>query len=932
MSSERNFKIGRNSEQFYNEELFELYESIKYLLSIPNNIELGPDGNPIDGALWLDRTKNELNKYNKEEEVWENVFKDKFKITDEIMNYSTPDSPTYGQLWINQGVLMYYNDIEWQAVKASSYEDSGLSLSTFQDFLILSPLSETGDIVVDIGGEEKYQYLVPNTKVGKFFLGSQYKYDFEEMNNVSLQYPLSKLLDFTPSWVHVNPGKLKNIKKKLIRIKLESKFIQTSLNNTEFYAFKQDSGLGRFLRPEYEGAGDYYYHHEGIYLSYDIAHSYDYILAVTYEFAWVRNVGRLKRVNSEEQNLSYYMAGFAGPINVFIDGYDLDNKFYSYDQYSNILSLDDPDYDQQNMDSIMMRSIKREYGIIKEVDIELKGIIKLREKYNDPLVFVNGQALHSSLDNIEIDEITGTILIEGATKDMSYSVMELEWDTEEGEEPETLFFKSGYVASGYHEEVVGEPLVEIGMILIENMADTIGEEEGLILFIDGMMIKRDQVIRNYIESYITVVGLGSGQEFLLLHDKNNSFIYDDDNLTYALVTGKIDDSMVYMNNHLICNSAAITTQKSQEDAGKEATDGEIKLFITASELGFAGDYKIWNGYDNQWEEADINTISHVNTIAFSYENSIDAIAINIPHIEEDIFEVYGYNYASTIESPLIINSFMADNEKTFYVSNHFIPKTNSLQIYLDGIRQYEITELIDGSGFELTEEFTGKVTYAIEKPEQGRSKACEREVLDYSNAVEGAINVYRTNISLYPGRITVYVSGLRQPMSSFTILDNNTISFKDKNTMLIKSSPSTHLMGGEEVEIEKTVFDKILIEVRQDYNRKERTINITEDNTQSIKLSDYGIEESILETQDEILIYLNGTFSGLKNNIPMSGYLKNLASKEINILNEDFISILNEDSLYTYLVSNPEAMNKWIIKNGSAYEKNLNNKITLEWR
>ena len=973
MDSERNFKIGRNSEQFYNEELFKLYEAIKYLLSIPEGDNLEPEGNPIDGALWLDRAKNELNKYNRQDDKWENVFNNKFRITSEIMNYSRPESPVNGQLWIDQnGALMYYNNVEWQPIRASSHEDSNINLSTYQDFLILSPLSETGDVV--LGEEEKYQYLVPSIRTGKFFVTRNYENDFERKNEVSFQYPISKTIGHVPSWVHINPGKLRRINKKLISINMNSHFIEMDPANTEFYAFKAGERFGRFLRPEHEGVGDYYLLHDGLYLNKDsgVAETFQYILAVTYEFSWIRSIGTLNRTSSEDQQMSYYMGGFGQPMNVFIDGYDLDSYFFTYHADSTVLNIDDPDFDQEHMENIIMRSIKREYGIIKALDIESKGIIKLKKKYNHPLVFVNGQALNASLGDVEIDAETGIILVNGAVKNMSYSIIELEWDTEEPEddgtyigEPEinTMFIKEGL--SELLDE--GEPEGE-AVIKIENMEEVIPQEEGVILFIDGMIIKRDQVTRNYDEEYMTVEGLQAGQDFILLRDKHNSFIYDEDNMIEAIFTGKLDDSMVYMNNNLICSNEIITTQESQEAAGEKALDGEIKLFISeldlkselelriedGLELDFSGEYKKWHNYNKVWVDLSESEKSEVEKIAFSYKNAIHAIALfpGVKENEEDSIDIYAYNYANTIENPLIISSFMADEEKAFNnqkMKHHFIPNTNSLQVYLDGIRQYDVVEYIDGSGFELTgkftkkvvnestgeityevtDKFTGKVTYIIERPEQGRVKACEREVLDYSDAVEGALNVYKTNISLYPGRLTVYIDGLRQPINSFTVVDNHTISFRDKGTRLINSSPVTYIDEGKEVEVEKKVFSKILIEVRQDFNKKERTIKVDRDDIQGIDLDHYDIKESILETQDEILIYLNGVFSGLKNNI---GYLKNLGNKEISILSHDFIKALREDGLYSFLEENDEARIKYENQKGETIKKRLNNKIILEWR
>ena len=55
--------------------------------------------------------------------------------------------------------------------------------------------------------------------------------------------------------------------------------------------------------------------------------------------------------------------------------------------------------------------IYREYGIIGEENLNRQGIIRMRKKYNNPLLFV-GQALHHSLGDFVIQN--DLILVPGA--------------------------------------------------------------------------------------------------------------------------------------------------------------------------------------------------------------------------------------------------------------------------------------------------------------------------------------------------------------------------------------------------------------------------------------------------------------------------------------------------------------------------------------
>lgn len=934
--SDRKFNVGRQSEQLYNEELFKLYESIRHLLEIPENDKSGPDAK-LHGALWLNLATNELNYYNKELNQWEIIFRDKFRIVDRLMDQFPPDRPVYGQLWINQDVLMFYDGSQWKPIKALMQDGSQINLATFEDFLIMSPLHPPGNLVINDGTtSNKSQFLVPNTKAGKLFINREYRNDYEEINAVTIQYPKQDLIGKTPSWVHVNPGKLTSIKKRLFKIDKESHHIPVSAYNTEFYGFKRDSAFGYFLRPGgNDDDGEYMVHPEGIYLSYNAAQNFDYVLAITYEFSWIKSSGRLTRTNTKRNASSYYVGGFGGPINVFVEGYDLENKYYYYDALTKVVNITDPNMNE-NLEVSFFRSIMREYGLIRERTLDGKGIIKLRYKYKNPLVFVNGQALHSSLGDVEIND--DKILVAGARRDMSYCVMELEgsYQKDGGEhEAYNMFLESGRVSQVINNQ---------GIIYISNFKEKVPEDEGLVLFVDGLLCKKEDVIRNYEEGYITVNGLQKGQEYILLHDKFHNLLYDENKLQAALVTGKTDESLVFMNNLLICNDTAIVTSKTMEEEAEVAAHGELKLFLDPTDDGMQGEFKIWSEYDKAWVDCDEATIDAVKKIAFSYENGLHNISLNIDYDVNDYFEVYAYNFANTIEKPLIINSFYVEDEAEIEIDSHFVHGSNSLQVFLDGVRQYPsvIRERADGSGFAFvdpeTDELvpvTGKITYIIEHPEGGANQTCTRQELDHRHVLNGTSNVYRTDISLYPGRVTVYVSGLRQPKESYVILDNHTIMFKDKETQLIGAEnnfPVKHIRkdDGSVVEVEHKVEDRILIEVRQEFQRQERTITITDPNTFDINVEEHDLPKEILEAADEILIFFNGVFSGLRNNL---GYVKDRNKGVITILDGSYVEMMNHDPLYKFFMLNTEKHLEWQDKNGGKpYEPNINNKITLEWR
>lgn len=916
MSSDRRFNAGRQSEQLYNEELYKMYGSIKHLLEKPENDKPGPDSN-LHGALWLDMISNELKYYNKDVDNWDTIFRDKFRVVDRLMNQFPPDRPVYGQLWINQGVLMYFDGSAWQPIKALIQDETQINLSVFEDFLMLSPILPSGNAIVNdengiVDPTNKSQFLVPNVNVSKFFVNGYHKNDYEEVNRVTVQYPKNKLEGKIPSVVHVNPGKLTAIRKRLIKVDKINHFISANSFNTEFYGFRKGEHLGEFLRPGDMEDGDYTVETEGIMLSYNAAQNFDYILSVTYEFSWIKSSGRLNKTSTDKRATSFYVGGFGGPINVFVEGYDLENKYYYYDAKSKIVKIEDEDL-LEDMEVSVMRSIKREYGLIRERTLDGKGIISKRNKYLNPLVFVNGQALHSSLGDVEIDD--NIAYVPGGRRDMSYCVMELN-DTENDN---NMFLKSGYVKND-------------GEIEIEDFLEKVKEDEGIMLFVDGLLVKKEDVIRDYENSLITTRGLVEGQSYIILHDKYHSLLFDEGNLHSALVTGKVDESLVFMNDSLICNDTAIITTKTPEEVAEIAVHNEVKLFLYSLEDRMAGEFKVWDEYEKEWREADQDEIDASKAISFSYENSLHSITINLPYNQEDQFVCYAYNFANTIERPLLVNSITAEDEDTFPIKQHFIAGANSLQVFLNGVRQYRVVEFADGSGFRLPEKVTGKVTYIIEHPEGGAQRASEREILTYKNLISP--NVYKTNKSLFPGRVTVYVSGLRQSKESYIILDNNTIMFKDKETRLIGTEDNypvkTILKDKEAVSMNRSIADEILVEVRQEFERQERTVIISEPNSHDIDIQKYDLPKEILEASDEILIFINGVFAGLRDNL---GYKKDRSKGAVTILDGDYVEMMNHDPLWKFLMINTEKYLEWKDRNGGKeYEPKINNKIILEWR
>lgn len=919
---QRSFNIGRQSEQLYNEELYKVFESIRHLLDIPED-KLTPDAK-LHGSLWLDLSTGELKYYNSKLDTWELIFKNKFRIVDSIMSTLPPEPPVIGQLWINQGILMYYDGAKWHPIRALLGDESELNLAVFENFIILSPALQKGNLVVNEDDPvEKSQFLVPNIKTGKYFLHREYKTDFETVNNVTIQYPKKALANKRPSWVHINPGKLTSIKKRLFKIDRYDLYFDVSAHNTEFYGFRKGEPFGHLLLPSEDGeGGDYYPVDEGISLTYNAAQSFDYLLAIRYDFGWIKASGKLNRLNTKEPTTSYYVGGLGGPINVFIEGYDLENKYYYYDNMLKVLKIKDPNMTPE-LEMQILRSIYREYGIIGEENLNKQGIIRMRKKYNNPLLFVNGQALHHSLGDFVIQN--DLILVPGAKRDMSYCIMELKvTDSPNPDRNYNMFIQSGQVT----QEQNGKGVIQVKRL------NEIAPEEGIILFVDGLLVKKEEVERNYLTGTITAPGLKAGQEYILLYDKFNDLIPEEEAFKNAIVTGKLDEAVVYLDEYLISDDRPVITSNSMEKEKNFAANREIKVFLSSEEDYLEKQYKIFSSYEEGWVDLDESDIQAINTLTSGYTYSLNCIFPNEALMRDGtVLDVFAYNFANTIEKPLIINSIEANGETYFPIEQHFVPGTNSLSVFVNGVRQYPsaVTEFVDGSGFHLAEPVTGRVTYIIQHPEDGQQMSAMWEELDHEDVLAGSSNVYKTELSLYPGRVTIYINGIRQPKEAFTILDNHTLMINDQSVKLITDTDQVPVQkkNGSIAYVDYQDSDKILVEVRQDYERQEKTIKTT-GMVHEIDTTEHDLPFEILESTDEILIFVNGLFTGLKDGI---GYQKNRGKGVITILERDvFFDRIGIDPLYNYFQIYPLKHELYRQEYGKDYEPKLDAKITLEWR
>ena len=1122
----RAFTNGRSSEMLFNDELHQIYESVKHLAEDP-----GANAQPeakMDQAIWHDKRKNKLMWWDKTEHRWREYYENEHRITGEIMSVLPPQNPVYGQLWMHNGVLCYFDGTQWNPVKALIQDGSQFSLDVFKNFMLMSPLWQSGNTCVDIDdmilgfivhtktikinpqgevsinesnldqkflnvrvlnqnqSEETYgkyinsegiitveykdneavlhnetdssaivkisyitpkenddmtssgtltginwelisseaieefkhqermylqgvldtqtdstitgdgtkwrlghncitndpeipvvnpeamsQLLVPQIDYARVFLDRDLDNNWVEVSKVCIQYPRKDIINHIPSLVHINPGRLTKITKRIVKIDRTNPKILIPSGDTEYYGFKHDSPYGELLIPDAsdEKLCDYTIIDGGILLSYNACQNFDYVLAIHYDFSWYKSTGSMSHVSGLNSSNTYIIDGFKGAVNMFVEGYDVEDPYFKTDSASETVTFKQ---DVHNLEVAAIHSPKTEYGYIRKIDIKNNAIIKpLTDfKQNESLVFINGELVHPTNDGMTWNQ-DGTISIPNGKQDMMWSTVSLR-GTEE-------------IRAGKTEDYL--PPIESGVInatrTIPYTAKYISKSKIPVVFIDGLLVTKEDIQVNELTHTITIANsvLKPGQDYVVIEDKFGWF-YDSAKITPALSVGNITDTLVYMNGKLLCNDTAIDMLSDYYDKFEGAFN-EIKCFktITLDADGVTEienrNYRIYDSINHVWNPCSNEEISAVKNFAYSYENSRRSVHMNIKYSVDDNVQIYAFNTANSIEHALEIHTITADNDhpiltvgsgmywdktlnKEVPISNdpnwatlhpnepnwnklatEYIYGKNTLRVWLNGIRQYPyvdgkcngIKESLDGLSFKLTEPFVGQITYIVELPENNMSSPCTMEVLDHTNIKKGYINSYRTEKSLFPGRVTLYINGIRQPEDAYSIFDNYTLLINDTTALIGCNSnyptEDIEIDPNKKVTVERNESDKILVEVRQD-DRQERNLTIkSKEFNGELFVDKYDLDPSVLEAADEILIFVNGIFTSAKLH---DGYKLNIARNSIMITDPDINNVIRSDSEYEYLIGHPDEHAKYLEQNNNIEYKPKKTDMIIEWR
>ena len=1048
---DRNFKNGRQSEQFLNDELITLYETLRYLphhKKDPDHFGEMPPSAKIDGALnaqipGTNVEDSSLNYWDQAKQRWLPFFAKKFQITDHILMERETDTPVPGQLWINNGVMCYFTGKEWRPIRAINMDDSQWSSAAFADYQIVSPLNQVHETTVEVNGLEyvidesvakdeavdrywrynynneldyesrntvletddpwhpewfspmlpepaqlvisdamRAQYCLPNLRTDRVFLNNSLDESYTEISSISFEYPLKQVIDKTISGIHLNPGKLTKIRKRLVKIDKLNSTIAISPYHTEFYGFRRGEVGGRFLIPsETQDKGDYVTAGDHIILNYTANQNYDYILAITYEFSWMRSDGVMDKKGLHDITSSFYLSNLRAPLNLHVNGLKLEEADYDINLFNNTVTI------HESAEDVIVNAwtpYKKQFGYIRETDLRNRGIIRLREMVHVPLVFVGGTLIHPLYSGLEFDGDKIYVPNSGGLnqmKNMQWCVVDLVSDDRDlqmaqygsvsstsgelvpgmidhFEEPDTLYL-NGMTSpqpdeNGIYEYVLASGIVRQNEEMIIRYDNTrIGPDDGIILFVEGLMINRDDIIRHHEEGYLTIENtiLRDGQQYVLLKDIDGA-IYNSSNMLPAFSIGYLSDSLVYLNGLLLAEPNCVMTLDNPETEIKNGVvDQEIRQFITNDMTG-EGFWKIFNQYTGQWDDLEERDAEAVPEITYAYENQLTSVKINVPYERhQDSLAIFSFKFANDITGILSVGtaSYSGFDEETGYpvykIDGFYESGRGCLNVYRNGVKliygkDYE--EMTLGTSFYMKTEAeeTDIIQYMVEPVEHGYTSGHVQVVMSRSEAVRR--NIYKVPdelpVSLYPGRLTVYINGIRIPETDWTLLSDRSILLNYQDYAAVGSDnnyPEESFLDDKytKIDIHHATPDEILVEIRYDYERHEKTIYWPKGRQlNDLHIDEFELDEHILESSDEILFYLNGQFAGLSRSKD-NDYRLDRYRGCISFMEPDFIEAASSDELKKIFDENNYVYTAWKKEaRKGEYESDRENALTIVWR
>lgn len=666
------------------------------------------------------------------------------------------------------------------------------------------------------------QFLWPDSKLDKLFIGGHFYMDYTQVNDVTIQYPTSEVQGKTLSAVHVHPRHLYNIQKRLYQINKTTRFIQVDEYYSEIYAVRGDDTY--LMIKSKKSDTDYTSVPGGILLSNRIATQYDYILSVQYEFSSFTGRGKLARKEFVITNDSQIDVGVIhDPLLVFAQGHYLIPKDnYEYSKDSGIVRL----FFTELLDIGILTFPHAESGKLIQVTGSL-GSITLQSEFKKPLVFIYGEHLQQLVDVT----ITGnTITVPNAKAGMSYMVVDCIDDA-----GYDMYEKEDYLK---YDEVKGLYYVET-----ENDYTDIDP----ILFIEGLLIaKKDVNFFPETKRLYLLNGGSTSQRYTLLQDGKQRYIHSDyrQDHTFSMNTYS-NASMLYADGKLLHDVESVGVT----ELPKTGYQDEIKAIVTYNKGYVMNSWHRFNG--TNWEVIEGETADFLTDHFAQY--ILEGRLIHF--LDTDTLQgkscyAFLYQYDYHVEHGLQYGIYSMTEDKRYqtYPRHHFSKGQNALSVYVEGIRQYPAAFNFENgiveeneNYFSLPQALLGEtLEYVVEPPEFDERESCDLEIVSSQKVVDQIIT---TRNLLLPGFVTVFIDGIRQPKDNILIID-------DFHLRIIGYHPDPRFEN------------KILIEVRRDLYLNETSLAVSYDHQIFFPCDDIVLPQKILFTNDFLKIYYNGLFIG----------------------------------------------------------------------
>lgn len=1055
----RSFNAGRQGEQFLNEEAHRIFTALKNINYKKEDASGVEPESVLDGALWFDKAENQLKYYDITTRSWKCVFSQLFQITNNITSQTTPADPVLGQLWIYNGVLMYFDGSEWQPIRALEQADTQWSNAAFENFQIVSPLnvdysfSSNDDTEhntnyrydaettwsTDSGLEYKDQYptykeadpdrinryLIPSVKNDRLFIDNKFDGTYTRVNDITLEYPETATAGKVLSCIHMNPGKLSNIKKRIFKVDKLNPEISINAYNTEFYGFRRDRVGGEFLiKSKNIDFGDYVVAGDKIVLNRTAAQNYDYVVAITYKFAWAKSNGSLSKHGKADTASSYYIVNMKPEaIAVHADGVMMEEANYTVDADKGLVLFEE---NVDNSDIDMWSPMAKQYGYIAETLLDGTGVIHLHEPVAKPLVFVGGILMDpTEIERYNTQEDKRTIYVPNAVSEIDNligipwcvvdlfdinaenhnsgdvsSVSDFSLNPKSLQEIDnwTTLLRDGEIeATDDYTDVSGNRVYNYTLktgsfdseeeLFIPYDKTNVSEESRFLLFVNGIVVCSDAIVKKEDLSgeedifYVAIRDDANGvltlnpdevtlgDRYTLIIDGTGR-IYNHLDMEPAYNVGLVSDGLVYADGLLLLENNNFTTYESEDrEAAAGPVYGEYKFFVNSEDIEESGTstqngyWAYYDSYNFKWVVEDDELATGLDNIRQGYtqfarilkiHDDLGSIMYPKENREVDDVVIYAFRFANAISGTYSIGQAMwCGNEEVddyeypvFQLGTKFIHGCDVVNLFLNGVKLVPGTEYreVENSDkvivfIEQYDQDKDVIQYLIEPIETGESKGFETIVMDRDYVL--GPNVYsidgKTDLSLYPGRLTVYINGLRLSNNEWQLIDNKKIMLKFEDYIARGSTsgwPYTIHMypDNTEYKVANRYPDYIMVEIRKDYDRKEQSLmyDASTDNG-SIDLEDRGLPLEILDTIDDVLFFVNGQFAGLSK-MNDDYYIDKVRSR-ILFKNKEFLAMLKGSDQLSVLLTNKDQLVDWQRRTGKTEHKpNNKKKITILWR